>query len=102
MCRRARLRLAPLNAKEWRMVGVARFELATPAMSMQCSTAELYAHSARALAAQLIPFKPELRTQLNRPGCGLFVEQPFYFKHQVFQMKRLRQYLCLRHRFARA
>jgi hypothetical protein len=27
------------------MVGVARFELATPAMSMQCSTAELYAHS---------------------------------------------------------
>jgi hypothetical protein len=42
------------------MVGVARFELATPAMSMQCSTAELYAHSARALAAQLISFKSEL------------------------------------------
>ena len=30
------------------MVGVARFELATPAMSMQCSTAELYAHNAAA------------------------------------------------------
>lgn len=57
------------------MVGVARFELATPAMSMQCSTAELYAHSARALAAQLIPFKPELLPQSNRAGGGLFVEQ---------------------------
>ncbi len=41
------------------MVGVARIELATPAMSTQCSTTELYAHAARALAAQLIPFKPE-------------------------------------------
>jgi hypothetical protein len=56
------------------MVGVARFELATPAMSMQCSTAELYAHSARALAAQLIPFKPELRTRLNSLGRRLFVK----------------------------
>ena len=27
------------------MVGVARIELATPAMSTQCSTTELYAHS---------------------------------------------------------
>lgn len=32
-------------AKE-NMVGVARIELATPAMSTQCSTTELYAHSA--------------------------------------------------------
>jgi hypothetical protein len=31
------------------MVGVARIELATPAMSTQCSTTELYAHTARAL-----------------------------------------------------
>ncbi len=29
------------------MVGVARIELATPAMSTQCSTTELHAHSAR-------------------------------------------------------
>ena len=28
-----------------KMVGVARFELATPAMSTQCSTTELYAHA---------------------------------------------------------
>ena len=34
-------------AKE-NMVGVARIELATPAMSTQCSTTELYAHSAGA------------------------------------------------------
>ena len=34
-------------AKE-HMVGVARIELATPAMSTQCSTTELYAHSAAA------------------------------------------------------
>ncbi len=27
------------------MVGVARIELATPAMSTQCSTTELYAHA---------------------------------------------------------
>lgn len=27
------------------MVGVPRFELGTPAMSTQCSTTELYAHS---------------------------------------------------------
>jgi hypothetical protein len=32
-----------------KMVGVARIELATPAMSTQCSTTELYAHAARAL-----------------------------------------------------
>ena len=30
------------------MVGVARIELATPAMSTQCSTTELYAHAAAA------------------------------------------------------
>ena len=84
------------------MVGVARFELATPAMSMQCSTAELYAHSARALAAQLIPFKPELRVRLNRSGRSLFVKETLDLEHQVFQMKWLRQYLGLRHRFASA
>ncbi len=31
-----------------KMVGVARIELATPAMSTQCSTTELHAHSGRA------------------------------------------------------
>jgi hypothetical protein len=32
------------------MVGVARIELATPAMSTQCSTTELYAHTDGAIA----------------------------------------------------
>ena len=36
-----------LTSRE-KMVGVARFELATPAMSTQCSTTELYAHAAAA------------------------------------------------------
>jgi hypothetical protein len=35
---------------EEKMVGVARIELATPAMSTQCSTTELYAHTAGPLA----------------------------------------------------
>ena len=30
---------------KWKMVGVARIELATPAMSTQCSTTELHAHA---------------------------------------------------------
>jgi hypothetical protein len=34
------------------MVGVARIELATPAMSTQCSTTELYAHTAGPLAGR--------------------------------------------------
>lgn len=71
------------------MVGVARFELATPAMSMQCSTAELYAHSARALAAQLISFKPELWRWLNRSTRCVFIKQPLYLQHQILKMKGL-------------
>ena len=40
------------------MVGVARFELATPAMSTQCSTTELYAHAGERLATARHSFKP--------------------------------------------
>ena len=43
----------PANSRELagflEMVGVARIELATPAMSTQCSTTELHAHKRRAL-----------------------------------------------------
>ena len=35
----------PIGLAGFLMVGVARIELATPAMSTQCSTTELYAHS---------------------------------------------------------
>ena len=34
----------PVNDERKKMVGVARIELATPAMSTQCSTTELHAH----------------------------------------------------------
>ena len=47
-----RARIGPEAAdKKGKMVGVARIELATPAMSTQCSTTELYAHAAGPLAA---------------------------------------------------
>ncbi len=39
-------------------MGVARIELATPAMSTQCSTTELYAHAEAAVAGLGISFKP--------------------------------------------
>src|SRR3546814_15174885 len=42
------------------MVGVARIELATPAMSTQCSTTELHANSGRHVAAPWPPRKPVL------------------------------------------
>ena len=37
------------------MVGVARIELATPAMSTQCSTTELHAHSGEAFRGRVTP-----------------------------------------------
>ncbi len=39
------------------MVGVARIELATPAMSTQCSTTELHAHSGGDVEALVVPRK---------------------------------------------
>src|SRR3546814_16469501 len=47
-------------SKGEKMVGVARIELATPAMSTQCSTTELHAHSGRHVAAPWPPRKPVL------------------------------------------
>lgn len=35
----------PIKVAGFLMVGVARIELATPAMSTQCSTTELHAHT---------------------------------------------------------
>ena len=53
------------------MVGVARIELATPAMSTQCSTTELYAHAAAAsswacLIIQAYFSSPKLSFASNR------------------------------------
>lgn len=70
------------------MVGVARIELATPAMSTQCSTTELYAHAARPLTSLVIPFKPEYHS-LNLAAGAFFVEQALNLEHQVLQMEWL-------------
>src|SRR5687767_9493896 len=51
-------RVKPLRF-QGKMVGVARIELATPAMSTQCSTTELHAHEARLLAAAILRRKPQ-------------------------------------------
>jgi hypothetical protein len=62
----ASLKSCALNAVKgkWcqkKMVDVARFELATPAMSMQCSTAELYVLvRPPRLASLMILDKPKL------------------------------------------
>ena len=42
------------------MVGVTRIELVTPAMSMQCSPAELYAHSCGAYTIKAMRRQPNL------------------------------------------
>jgi hypothetical protein len=42
------MKISEKDIAKGKMVGVARIELATPAMSTQCSTTELYAHAAPA------------------------------------------------------
>jgi hypothetical protein len=73
-------------------VGVARFELATPAMSMQCSTAELYAHSAAASNGT------SGRVQVsNEASCTFFGKHPFDLKHKILQMEWLGKHLGVGH-----
>jgi hypothetical protein len=66
------------------MVGVARIELATPAMSTQCSTTELYAHADRALRMFAVQ-----RNWSVKAGYRLRLKNPVDFHDEVFQMKRL-------------
>ena len=47
------------------MVGVARIELATPAMSTQCSTTELHAHAVVALATACAAGNPPVKARLH-------------------------------------
>ena len=74
------------------MVGVARIELATPAMSTQCSTTELHAHEdARLSRAGQDAQAPvgdfgRLRAP-SQPGGAAHLEQPINLQHQVAQMK---------------
>ncbi len=76
------------------MVGVARFELATPAMSMQCSTAELYAHSVAAPNETLPHIQVSNWAKLillaSNLAAGTFLgKHALNFQHEVLQMKRL-------------
>src|SRR3712207_737016 len=50
-----------------KMVGVARIELATPAMSTQCSTTELHAHCDGYLVKPSPGRNPTLREGVDRP-----------------------------------
>src|SRR3546814_13720497 len=83
------------------MVGVARIELATPAMSTQCSTTELHAHTFRGDAPLIAPArlgKPFARTiplLLVRPVGA--AEQRVDLAPQILEVKGLRQQLGLRH-----
>ncbi|MDB5681719.1 MAG: hypothetical protein JWO16_1524 [Sphingomonas bacterium] len=63
------------------MVGVARIELATPAMSTQCSTTELHAHEGAA--------SNEAMGGLQPPAGGFRFEQAIDLHHQVAQVERL-------------
>ena len=49
------------------MVGVARIELATPAMSTQCSTTELHAHPGQPMRLGEAAFREQLRKA--QPSC---------------------------------
>ena len=88
-------------AQSVRMVGVARIELATPAMSTRCSTTELYAHTigkgreraprqARPLALPAGAFKPLQRSSRS------ILEHAFDFENQVLEMEGLGENLALR------
>ncbi len=54
------------------MVGVARIELATPAMSTQCSTTELHAHPMGPAKAVLVGARgnPPVRNPIRRDIFG--------------------------------
>jgi hypothetical protein len=77
------------------MVGVARFELATPAMSMQCSTAELYAHSDAASSETASSIQASIE-----PAGTFLIKHPFNLKHQILQMERFRQHFGVGHGLA--
>src|SRR3546814_5354431 len=75
------------------MVDAARIELATPAMSTQCSTTELRVH-AGALSQGAMPAQAPLRQNLLASGeSGAKLEQPVHLGHQIAEMERLGEHL---------
>src|SRR3546814_15866233 len=86
------------------VVGVARIELATPAMSTQCSTTELHAHTGRQPLAGVGPACkrefPYPEKNSAKASSAVRAEHPVDFQHQLTQVKRLRKDLCLRNGFS--
>ena len=71
-----------------KMVGVARIELATPAMSTQCSTTELHAHSARHLGSKHQRRNP-LNPALKSTVLIFRLEDAIDLRDEVLQMEGL-------------
>src|SRR3546814_18836751 len=77
------------------MVDAARIELATPAMSTQCSTTELRVH-AGALSQGAMPAQAPLRqTLLASGGSGAQLEQPVHLGPPLAENERLGTPLCV-------
>lgn len=76
------------------MVGVARIELATPAMSTQCSTTELHAHPGQPMWLGEAAFREQAqKAQPPFPPSEaavlvLGLEHPVYLHHQVLEVER--------------
>ena len=76
-----------------KMVGVARIELATPAMSTQCSTTELHAH--RSAPRKGSAACERCLVASFQAGRAAALEHAIDLQHQVVQVERLRQNLRL-------
>ena len=81
------------------MVGVARIELATPAMSTQCSTTELHAHPGQPMWLGEAAFREQIG-KAQPPFVGLEaavlvlgLEDAVDLHHQVLEMEWLGQQL---------
>ena len=76
------------------MVGVARIELATPAMSTQCSTTELHAHPGirrrygRDIWTRALSGHPDCRKGLKPPVLVLGLEQAIDLGDEVLEVER--------------
>ena len=83
------------------MVGVARIELATPAMSTQCSTTELHAHrqpkrlGERHLGGGYKSRNRQRTRRLKSPVLVLGLEHAVHLHHEILEVEGLGQQLRL-------
>src|SRR5215217_2955975 len=96
--------MEPLRSRA-KMVGVARIELATPAMSTQCSTTELHAHSSGAFREQRrlaqaaeSALESSARGRLEAAVLVLGLEDAVDLGDEVLEVEGLRQQLRARSR----